>query len=98
MLEPAAFGVPTLFGPGTRNFAEIAAGLLSAGGAVEVTAETLADTVRRVLTEPETAAALSAAASQFASSHTGAAARTADLLLDLLPMVSDRPDPQPVAE
>src|SRR5690606_20883116 len=33
MIEPAAYGVATCFGPNTRNFRDIVAALLAAGGA-----------------------------------------------------------------
>jgi 3-deoxy-D-manno-octulosonic-acid transferase len=50
MLEPAALGVPIVFGPHVFNFAEISQLLLTAGGALQVSNATeLADTVARLL-------------------------------------------------
>ena len=52
MLEPAGYGCATSFGPNTRNFAQIANGLLRAGGAIRVAdAAELQSFVQRCLTD-----------------------------------------------
>lgn len=53
LLEPAVLGVPVVTGPHVRNFADIAASLEAAGAACVVRgAEELADTVARLLRDP----------------------------------------------
>lgn len=50
-LEPAAFGVPTLFGPFMDNFSEIAREMLTRGGAITVSNEIeLTDNLLHILT------------------------------------------------
>jgi 3-deoxy-D-manno-octulosonic-acid transferase len=62
-LEPARLGCAVLFGPQMFNFAEAAAGLLAAGGAVQVQdAETMAAAVRTLLLQPERREAVATAA------------------------------------
>lgn len=85
MIEPAAYGVATSFGPNTRNFRDIVAALLAAGGAVQVAdpAE-LEALVRRLLSEPSYAEALGHSARRLVASQLGATGRTADLLEGLM--------------
>lgn len=62
-LEPAVLGCPVLFGPHMGNFAEAAALLLGAGGAIQVAdAATLAPAVASVLTDARRAGDLKSAA------------------------------------
>ncbi len=85
MLEPAAYGVATCFGPNTRNFRDIVARLLAAGGAIVVhDAAELETFVRRALAEPAWAAALGARAQQVVLSQQGATRRTVELLTHLV--------------
>ena len=85
MIEPAAFGVATSFGPNTRNFRDIVASLLGAEGAVVVRdGAELTTFVRRCLEEPGWAESLGRSARQFVQTQLGATKRTADLL-DRLP-------------
>ena len=52
-LEPAALGVPTVFGPYMRNFIDPAGALLEGGGALQVTANDLQETLAGLLEGPE---------------------------------------------
>ncbi|QEG36513.1 3-deoxy-D-manno-octulosonic acid transferase [Bythopirellula goksoeyrii] len=85
MLEPAAYGVATCFGPNTWNFREIVAQLLAAEGAEVVKDEQqLSAFVRRTLNEPEWAKNLGERARQLVLSQQGATKRTVQLLLPLV--------------
>lgn len=86
MIEPAAFGVATCFGPNTRNFRDIVAALLEADGARVVTDEdALAAFVTACLELPAQAYALGQRAQQLVSEQLGAANRTTALIEKLLP-------------
>lgn len=91
-LEPALLGCPVLFGPHMGNFAEAAALLLAAGGAVQVAdAVALAPAVAAVLTDARRAGDLvSAAAAAMDASRLPAGAealprRLATTILSWLP-------------
>jgi len=84
-LEPAALGVPVLFGPHTEHFAKTADLLKQRGGAQNVaTAEELARAVIELLQNSEVARQRGEAARQAVSSHRGAADQTAELLQKLM--------------
>ena len=94
MIEPAAYGVATCFGPNTRNFRDIVAALLAAKGARVVQDEQqLQQFVAQCLDNPAYAAKLGQRAQAFVATQLGATVRTADLLEALLlePPVSDCP-------
>ena len=85
MLEPAAYGVATCFGPNTWNFRDIVSQLLAVDGAVVVRDESeLADFVRRALSESTWADELGQRAQQLVLSQQGATTRTVELLLRLV--------------
>jgi 3-deoxy-D-manno-octulosonic-acid transferase len=85
MLEPAAYGVATCFGPNTWNFRDIVAQLLAAKGAVVVEdAHELEAFVRRALAEPAWAATLGRRAAELVASQQGATRRTVELLRPLV--------------
>lgn len=85
MLEPAGYGNAVSFGPNTKNFAEIARGLLDAGGAVRVAdADQLEAFVTRCLTDRPAADALGRSAQQVIRQHRGATERTVDSLIQLI--------------
>jgi 3-deoxy-D-manno-octulosonic-acid transferase len=85
MLEPAAYGVATCFGPNTWNFRDIVSQLLKADGAQVVNSEAeLSAFVRRVLEDPAWAGELGRRARQLVLSQQGATGRTVELLLPLL--------------
>lgn len=62
-IEPAIMGIPVIFGPNMQDFREIAAALLSAGGATEISAKNdLVELLGRLLSSPELRAAQGLAA------------------------------------
>ncbi|MCH2114966.1 MAG: 3-deoxy-D-manno-octulosonic acid transferase [Pirellulales bacterium] len=94
MLEPAAYGVATCFGPNTRNFRDIVSQLLAARGAEVVTdQQSLSRFVRRVLEDPTWAEALGQRAHDLVVSQQGATERTVDLLLRPLGAIDSIPAP-----
>jgi 3-deoxy-D-manno-octulosonic-acid transferase len=84
MLEPAAYGVATCFGPNTWNFRDIVSQLLAADGARVVhNAREWDQFVQWSLEQPQEAAELGARAAALVQSQQGATVRTCDLLLEL---------------
>ncbi|MFZ5587745.1 MAG: 3-deoxy-D-manno-octulosonic acid transferase [Thermodesulfobacteriota bacterium] len=76
LLEPAAQGVPVLFGPHTHNFLEMARDLIATGGGERVAdAAGLAAAWGRLLADPDRAAAMGAAGRGFVAAHRGALQR-----------------------
>jgi 3-deoxy-D-manno-octulosonic-acid transferase len=91
MLEPAALGVPVLFGPHTEHFTEPAAELVRAGGAEVVhDRDSMARAICRLLDQPEGATAMGEAAHQVVAANRGALSRSIDLILASLRMVLER--------
>lgn len=85
-LEPARLGRPVALGPHTEHFAEIAAGLVSAGAASRVhTPGALADWVVRLVRDPAWREAAGKAGAAFAAPHQGVLDRTVQALLRLIP-------------
>lgn len=85
MIEPAAYGVATSFGPNTRNFRDIVAALTGADGARVLQDEAdLEAFVRGCLALPDEAEDLGERARSFVATQLGATARTADLLERLI--------------
>ncbi|MFM8284209.1 MAG: 3-deoxy-D-manno-octulosonic acid transferase [Planctomycetaceae bacterium] len=86
MLEPAAYGAATCFGPFTRNFAVEVATLLAADAATVVADGTeLTAFVARCLDDPGWAAARGARARATVAGHRGATAATARRIVGCLP-------------
>lgn len=86
MIEPAAYGVATCFGPNTKNFRDIVAALKAADAAQQVNSEDeLHDFVAECLQNLAQAERLGARAKQFVATQLGATLRTVDLLESLLP-------------
>jgi 3-deoxy-D-manno-octulosonic-acid transferase len=84
MLEPAAYGVATSFGPNTRNFRDIVSQLLAAEAAQVVSSRgALEAFVRRALEDPAWAQQLGARARQLVLTQQGATERTVQQLLTL---------------
>jgi 3-deoxy-D-manno-octulosonic-acid transferase len=91
MLEPAAYGVATCFGPNTWNFRDIVAQLLAAGGAEVVRdAAEFEAFVRRALERPEAARELGERARQLVLSQQGATRRTLNLLITIVAEATTR--------
>lgn len=84
VLEPAAAGLPVVFGPRHHN-ARAAGELVGAGGARVVgNALELQDVLSGWLEEPDRRSTSAVAAAGYIEAHRGAAARTADRLVALL--------------
>jgi 3-deoxy-D-manno-octulosonic-acid transferase len=85
MIEPAGLGVPVLFGPHTWNFRDAAAGLLEAGGAIQVRDEAeLEAGVVRLLTDPALRVRMGDAGRAFVRAQQGATGRTLDMMDEVL--------------
>jgi len=84
-LEAARLGCPILLGPHMENFREAVAALLARGGAHQVAdAAALAASVSDMLTHPERAAAMAAAAQDLVSAASDLPGRMAEALLGLV--------------
>ncbi|MCQ8181608.1 lipid IV(A) 3-deoxy-D-manno-octulosonic acid transferase [Methylomonas sp. SURF-1] len=85
VLEPAAVGVPVMFGPEMFNFQEIAESMLAAEAAIQcVGAQTVPAAVLRLYQDIEFRNRLVGNARQFVADNQGAAERTAALLAESL--------------
>lgn len=84
-LEPAAAGLPVLFGPSMGNFQEEAQALKKTGGALQAnTAGELLSEISRLLSEPDRRAAMGQAAAQCVLKQQGTARATAQGLKEKL--------------
>jgi 3-deoxy-D-manno-octulosonic-acid transferase len=81
VVEPAALGVPVLFGPAHGNAREAADLAAHGGGVVVTSAADVEVRLRTYADNPEAAAAAGALARAFVRSETGAAARNAELVV-----------------
>lgn len=78
-LEPAALGIPTVFGPYMGNFPDAAEMLLGADGAIQVTAPGgLVPVLKRLLDDPEFGRTVGEAGRSVILNNQGAVARTVD--------------------
>lgn len=84
LLEAAAWGVPVIFGPNHRKFAE-AKGLIDAGGGFAIKdAHELKAVLEKLLGDPAALAAASLAARTYVSERTGATVRVLNPVLQAL--------------
>ncbi|HEU4883184.1 MAG TPA: glycosyltransferase N-terminal domain-containing protein [Longimicrobium sp.] len=83
VLEPAAFGVPVLFGPRHANARE-AAELIAAGGAFELSDDAIDARLAPLLTDPARRRAAGDAALAYVRANLGAAERGAAIIETLL--------------
>lgn len=88
-LEPAAQGVPVVFGPEMSNFPEDAPYLVERGGAVQATADTLAETLASLAGDAARRRRIGAAARGAVEKKGGVAAEVAEQILQIL---ADRDD------
>ena len=80
--EPAALGLPVVFGPHMENFAPLVAHLLKDNAAVQIAdAAGLHEALRTLLADPAARTATGARARAALAGHQGAAARTAECIL-----------------
>jgi 3-deoxy-D-manno-octulosonic-acid transferase len=86
LIEAAACGCPVVMGPHTFNFAEASALAEQAGAALRVAdLAGAAETAQRLAVDDAARAQAAQAGLAFAQAHRGAAGRTADAVLALLP-------------
>ena len=84
--EAILAGKPVLFGPHMENFAALAKTLVNEGGAVQVDSATeLRRAMTHLLANPDEREKMVSNARKVLEMHRGAAARTARLVVDLLP-------------
>lgn len=82
MGEPAALGLPVVFGPHTENFPSLVEHLRGSEAACRIeTAEALEGTLRALLDDPDRRAAMGERAKRVLTEHQGSADRTAELIL-----------------
>lgn len=84
VLEPAAFGVPVLFGPRHHNSRDAALLIDCDGGESVADAPTLVRAMRIVLTEPDTRSSAGRAAKAMVAAGLGAAEKSAALIERML--------------
>jgi 3-deoxy-D-manno-octulosonic-acid transferase len=86
MIEPAGFGAAVLFGPNTWNFKDVVELLLTQDAAQVVHSPgELTSQLEELLLNPARRAELGARARELVAAQRGATARTADLIMQLLP-------------
>ncbi len=83
-IEPAAQGVPVLFGPHMEDFAEIAEDLIACGGAKKVDAESLIEAVSDLLVDSEVRSGIGLAAKTLVDQHRGGVHRHIQAIQGLL--------------
>ncbi|MEX2141005.1 MAG: 3-deoxy-D-manno-octulosonic acid transferase [Pirellulales bacterium] len=85
MLEPAAYGVATCFGPNTQNFRDVVQMLLAHDATLEIqNGDELTDFVRRCLDEPFFVQRLGERAQTLIRNHRGATMQTLELITRLV--------------
>jgi 3-deoxy-D-manno-octulosonic-acid transferase len=90
MIEPAAYGVATCFGPNTRNFRDIVELLVGRNAAVVVhNGEELTSFVRQCLRQPSVAERLGQRSRALVLEQLGATAQTLELLRPLIAADAD---------
>ncbi len=91
MLEPAAFGVPVLFGPHTHNFEFMSESILKSGGALRVQdAGELHDAMKRLLRDSEMAGRMGDRGKAFVVENRGALKRVVGYVARNMPAEYDR--------
>ncbi len=94
MIEPAGYGVPTVFGPHVWNFRDAARLLVETGGAVMIREATdLEAAFERFIVEPELRRSMGEAARALVLRQQGATAKTLDVLARFLPPAVPRLSP-----
>ncbi len=79
--EPAALGLPVVFGPHMENFRDLTAQLLASNAAIQVSeTKSLVTAVHTLLSDPNERTVMGARAKETLTPHQGATARTAALL------------------
>ncbi len=84
-IEPAAQGVPAVFGPHMRNFQDVADALLGNGGAFQVTGPgALCEQLGRLFSDAQERAQIGAQGRETVLAHQGAIERTLEALAPLI--------------
>ena len=84
-IEPAAAGVPVLFGPHMEDFAEIAAELIECGGARQVaSAASLSVVLRQIINDPGLHRSMAGAALGCVDANRGVVCRHLEAITVLL--------------
>lgn len=84
-IEPAAAGVPVLFGPHMEDFSEIAAALVQNGGARQVAStESLQAALHQLFTDPALRSSMAGAARNCVTSNQGVVRKHLDAITNLL--------------
>ena len=85
MIEPAGYGVPTLFGPNVWNFRDAANRLIEAGGAIKVADEgELFVKMQELLADPEGRREMGRKSQALVQAQQGATERTMDAIDQVL--------------
>ena len=85
MIEPAGYGVPTVFGPHVWNFRDAARLLVETGGAVMIReASELEAAFEKFIVDPEHRRTMGEAARALVLQQQGATAKTLDVLAEFL--------------
>ena len=85
LIEACAIGTPVVLGPSTFNFAQAAADALAAGAALQVRdADEALAAMDALCTDRQALASRGEAAQRFAAAHSGATARVATMVRELL--------------
>ncbi|MFO0935571.1 MAG: 3-deoxy-D-manno-octulosonic acid transferase [Gemmataceae bacterium] len=85
MIEPAGYGVPTVFGPHVWNFKDAAQRLIESGGAIMIrSAEELAPALSELLANPDIRVKRGQSARQLVMTQQGATERTLNVLDQLI--------------
>ena len=85
-IEPAALGIPTVFGPYMKNFLQAAAILTDCGGAIQVKdEEALLPVLKELLSDPEKRKHMGAHAQEAVRNNKGAIEKTLGYMQDILP-------------
>ncbi len=83
-IEPAAHGVPVVFGPDMRNFPDAAATLLAAQGAIQAPGEALGEALAARLRAPAESREMGRRAGAAIVGSRGALGRTIEMILPLI--------------
>ncbi|MFM1823483.1 MAG: 3-deoxy-D-manno-octulosonic-acid transferase [Planctomycetota bacterium] len=84
-IEPASLGKPVVIGPRVADFREVVEAFKARGGLLQVEAAALAPTLARLLSEEPFRRTVAAAGVETIRREQGGTARTAEVLLSMLP-------------
>ncbi len=85
-IEPASLGKPVVIGPRVHDFRDVVAALRARGGIVQCEASELKEVLARLFADAGERAAIAARARDAIREEQGGSARTAEVLLSMLPV------------